>query len=46
MKATRGAKIMAILKEGSERAIETTEKTLKLAKEAAGLGFFERRVGY
>jgi tryptophanyl-tRNA synthetase len=38
--------ILKILKEGSERAIATTEKTLALAKEAAGCGFFPRSVRY
>jgi len=40
------AAILAILREGSERAIATTEKTLALAKDAAGLQFFGRHVGY
>ena len=38
--------ILRILKEGSERAIDVTEKTLALAKEAAGAGFFTRTVTY
>ncbi|HVP72601.1 MAG TPA: tryptophan--tRNA ligase [Phycisphaerales bacterium] len=38
--------ILHILKEGSERAIAVTEKTLALAKEAAGAGFFTRTVNY
>lgn len=38
--------ILKILKDGSERAIATTEKTLALAKEAAGCGFFPRTVRY
>ncbi|MCI0363172.1 MAG: tryptophan--tRNA ligase [Phycisphaerales bacterium] len=38
--------ILDILKEGSARAIETTEKTLALAKDAARFGFFKRRIAY
>ncbi len=38
--------ILKILKEGSERAIATTEETLALAKDAAGAGFFARTVTY
>jgi tryptophanyl-tRNA synthetase len=40
------AAILKILKEGSERAIAATEKTLALAKDAAGAGFFPRTVSY
>ncbi len=38
--------ILRILKEGSDRALAVTEKTLALAKEAAGAGFFTRSVQY
>ena len=38
--------ILNILKEGCERAIACTEKTLALAKEAARYGFFDREVRY
>src|SRR5262245_22397271 len=38
--------ILKILKEGSAHAIETTEKTLGLAKDAAKYGFFKREVTY
>lgn len=38
--------ILRILKEGSARAIAATEKTLALAKDAAGCGFFAREVRY
>jgi tryptophanyl-tRNA synthetase len=38
--------IMDILKSGCAHAIEVTEETLALAKEAARLGFFEREVRY
>jgi tryptophanyl-tRNA synthetase len=38
--------ILKILKEGSARAIATTEKTLALAKDAAKFGFFGREVRY
>jgi tryptophanyl-tRNA synthetase len=38
--------ILKILKQGSERAIVTTEGTLSLAKNAAGAGFFTRTVKY
>lgn len=38
--------ILDILKQGSARAIEATERTLVLAKEAARLGFFKRRVAF
>jgi tryptophanyl-tRNA synthetase len=38
--------IVKILKDGCARAIETTEKTLALAKDAARCGFFERAVRY
>jgi len=38
--------ILKILKEGCRRAIETTEKTLALAKDAAGFGFFGRAISY
>ncbi len=38
--------ILDILKAGCAHAIEVTEKTLALAKEAARLGFFEREVRY
>ncbi len=40
------AAILTILKEGCERAIATTEKTLALAKDAAKCGFFTRSVNY
>jgi tryptophanyl-tRNA synthetase len=40
------AAILKILKEGCERAIATTEKTLAVAKDAAGCGFFGREVRY
>ena len=40
------AAILKILKEGTERAIAGSEKTLKLAKDAAGAGFFERAVSF
>lgn len=38
--------ILNILKEGCERAIACTEKTLAMAKEAARYGFFDREVRY
>jgi tryptophanyl-tRNA synthetase len=38
--------ILDILRDGSARAIEASETTLALAKEAAGLGFFPREVRY
>jgi tryptophanyl-tRNA synthetase len=38
--------ILDILKAGCAHAIEVTEQTLALAKEAARLGFFEREVRY
>ena len=38
--------IMDILKEGTKRAVEVTEETLTLAKEAACLGFFEREIRF
>ena len=38
--------IMDILKAGCAHAIEVTEETLSLAKEAARFGFFEREVRY
>jgi tryptophanyl-tRNA synthetase len=38
--------ILAILRQGCERAIVATEKTLALAKDAAGAGFFQRSVTY
>ncbi|MHC4947933.1 MAG: tryptophan--tRNA ligase [Planctomycetota bacterium] len=38
--------IMDILKSGTARAIETTERTLDLAKQAAHLGFFKREIRY
>lgn len=38
--------ILKILKEGCARAIETTEKTLALAKDAAKYQFFSRSVRY
>jgi tryptophanyl-tRNA synthetase len=40
------AAIMAILKDGCERAIECTEKTLALAKDAAKYGYFKRELRY
>jgi tryptophanyl-tRNA synthetase len=40
------AAILEILREGCARAIDATEKTLALAKDAAGAGFFTRRVAY
>jgi len=40
------AAILRILREGSARAIDASEKTLALAKEAAGLGFFRRVIRY
>lgn len=38
--------ILKILKEGSERAIAASEKTLELAKNAARFGFFARELRY
>ncbi|MCZ6834499.1 MAG: tryptophan--tRNA ligase [Planctomycetota bacterium] len=38
--------IMDILKEGSAHAIEASEETLNLAKQAAGLKFFDREIKY
>jgi tryptophanyl-tRNA synthetase len=38
--------ILRILKEGCERAIDTTEKTLALAKDGAKYGFFTREIEY
>lgn len=40
------AAVLRILKDGCERANALTEETLAMAKEAAGLGFFLRRVTY
>ena len=36
--------VLEILREGSRRAIEATEETLAMAKEAASLRFFPRKV--
>lgn len=38
--------ILKILKDGSARSIDTTEKTLALAKDAARYGFFVREIRY
>jgi tryptophanyl-tRNA synthetase len=38
--------IIDILRDGCRRANETAEETLALAKDAAKLGFFERRIEY
>ena len=40
------AAVLKILHEGCERANAITEKTLAMAKEAAGLGFFPRELRY
>ena len=39
-------RILGILKDGSEKAIAATEVTLKAAKEAANLQFFDRTIRY
>ena len=38
--------IIDIIRDGTRRANEQTEKTLALAKEASGLGFFDRTISF
>ncbi len=38
--------LMDILRTGCARAIEKTEETLAMAKQAASLSFFDRRIDY
>ena len=40
------SKVLAILQDGCARAIEATEETLRMARAATGMAFFDRSVSY
>ena len=40
------AVVLEVLKAGTAKAVESTEKTLSMAKEASGTGFFPRTLSF